>query len=260
MGIVVATIATGMLLPAHTVFAAPGSLDGTRSIAATETSGSVTTTSTTETSGSATASGSAPATATKSVVATTATFAKIAGTNVRVHYPAPPKKLVAVGFHQAENRKAVRFRPHASLKCIGRKSARTTKALLKKYGLKLFQQPLRGRGTNNFTAADCSVPRNTTVLAPVTGVVTNVRSYKLYGRISDRRLEIRPEGGAHIRVVMIHIKDVKVRKGQRLVGGKTPVAVVRNLKLDSTIDRFVPAKRVDHVHLQVNRDTFKGSY
>jgi hypothetical protein len=51
-----------------------------------------------------------------------------------------------------------------------------------------------------------------------------------------------------------------VKKGQRVVGGKTKVAVVRNLKLNSTIDRFVPAKRVDHVHLQVNADTFKGSY
>jgi hypothetical protein len=253
MGAIVALLATGLLLPARAVLAVDAGSGGIVSIAATDTSGDVTPTTPATTSPSAST--------TKSVVATTATFARIAGTTVRVHYPALPTKLVAVGFHQADNKKAKRFIPYQSLKCIGIKKARTTRGLLKKYrSLKLFQQPKRGRGSSNFSAADCSVPRGTTVLAPVTGVVTSVRTYKLYGRISDRRLEIKPDGGPHVRVVMIHIKSVKVKKGQRVVGGRTQVAVVRNLKLDSTIDRFVPAKRADHVHLQVNADTFKGSY
>jgi hypothetical protein len=253
MAALVAVLTMGLLLPAHAVLAVDARPGGITSLAATETSGSATPT------GSVPASPS-PST-TQSVVATTATFAKIAGTSVRVHYPALPTKLVAVGFHQADNKKAKRFIPYPSLKCIGIKKASTTRGLLKKYrSLKLFQQPKRGRGSSNFSAADCSVPRGTTVLAPVTGVVTNVRTYKLYGRISDRRLEIKPDGGPRVRVVMIHIKSVKVKKGQRVIGGKTQVAVVRNLKLNSTIDRFVPAKRVDHVHLQVNADTFKGSY
>ena len=58
---------------------------------------------------------------------------------------------------------------------------------------------------------------------------------------------------------MIHITGVKVKKGKRVVGGITPVAVVRHLPFVSTINRFVPVK-VDHVHIQVNLDTFKGSY
>lgn len=255
-GAIAAMLAGAWLLPAHSVLAVDASAGGASSIAATETSGGVTPTAT------APATTTPSAVATKSVVATTATFARVIGTSVRIHYPALPDKLIAVGFHQADNKKAKRFVPNPSLKCIGIKKARTTKAMLKKNpSLKLFQQPRRGRGTNNFTAADCSVPRNTTVLAPVTGVVTNVRKYKLYGRISDQRLEIKPDGGSKLRVVMIHIKLLKgVKKGQRVVGGKTKVAIVRNLKLNSTIDRFVPKKRVDHVHLQVNTDKFKGSY
>jgi hypothetical protein len=253
-GTIVAAFAMTLLLPTYSVLAVDAGPDGAASIATTETSSGVTPTDPATTAPSAAA--------TKSVVATTATFARIMGTSVRVHYPALPNKLIAVGFHQADNKKAKRFVPNPSLKCIGIKKARTTKAMLKRNrSLKLFQQPRRGRGTNNFTAADCSVPRNTTVLAPVTGVVTNVRKYKLYGRISDQRLEIKPDGGAKLRVVMIHIKLLKgVKKGTKVVGGKTPVAIVRNLKLNSTIDRFVPAKRVDHVHLQVNTDKFKGSY
>jgi hypothetical protein len=45
-----------------------------------------------------------------------------------------------------------------------------------------------------------------------------------------------------------------------VVGGVTPVAVVRHLPFISTINRFVPAKSIDHVHIQVNLDTFKGSF
>jgi hypothetical protein len=224
--------------------------------AAANTSGSVPPTGTADTSGSVVPS-STPATA--SVVATTATFARIIGTGVGIHFPAGPKQLVAVGFHQADNRKGKRFVPR--MKCLGIKSARTTRAYLKKNpAAKLFQQPRRGRGTSNFSAADCSVPRKTTVLSPVSGIVTNVRSYKLYGRIKDMRLEIRPDGAPHLRVVMIHIDKVKVKKGWRVTGGKSQVAVVRNLKINSTIDRYVPAKRVDHVHIQVNTDKFRGSY
>lgn len=221
-----------------------------------DTSGSVPPTGTADTSGSVVPS-STPATA--SVVATTATFARIIGTGVGIHFPAGPKQLVAVGFHQAENRKTKRLVPRG--KCLGIKKARTTRAYLKKHPeSKLFQQPRRGRGTSNFSAADCSVPRKTTVLAPVSGVVTSVRSYKLYGRIKDMRLEIKPDGAPHLRVVMIHIDKVKVKKGWRVTGGKSQVAVVRNLKINSTIDRYVPAKRVDHVHIQVNTDRFRGSY
>jgi hypothetical protein len=239
---VFAIAAAGFLAPPHS--AAAGSSDPLRSLAATDTSGSVTPSSTPN--------------ATSSVVATTGTFAHAAGTKLEIHFPAGPKKFVAVGFHQADNKKAVRFVP--VLKCQGRSKASKIKTLIKKGKIKLFQQPLRGRGDSNFTAADCAVRPKTTVVAPVTGVVTSVRHYKLYGYIDDLRLEIKPDGSRHLRVVMIHIKSVKVKKGQRVIGGITPVAVVRHLKLQSTINRFVPIKPIDHVHIQVNRDTFKGSY
>jgi len=213
---------------------------------------------TTEASGTTGATGTPDAT--KSVTPTpTSTFSRMAGSKLRIHFPAPAAKLVAVGFHQASNRKAVRFIP--SMTCHKIDAASHTKVLLKKNPkLKLFQQPLRGRGDSNFTAADCAVPPKTVVFAPVDGVVTSVRHYKLYGYIDDLRLEIKPDGSPHLRVVMIHITGAKVKKGKRVVGGVTPVAVVRHLPIVSTINRFVPRKPVDHVHIQVNLDTFKGSF
>lgn len=249
--VAVAVCVTAVALgPGHPVMAVGEPAGSLRSVAATETSGSVVP------SGGVVPTSSAIPTA--SAVATTGTFARMAGSKLDIHFPAGPKKLVAVGFHQADNRKAVRFVPQ--LKCYGRGKAAKTKALIKKGRFKLFQQPLRGRGSSNFSAADCAMPRKTTVVAPVSGIVTNVRSYKLCGYVSDLRLEIKPDAAPRLRVVMIHITGVKVKRGQRVVGGVTPVAVVRRLPFVSTINRFVPVKPVDHVHIQVNKDTFKGSY
>jgi hypothetical protein len=247
--LLVLTLAAAIVAPPNHVLAAGVSAVST---------GSVDTSGTTETSGTTGATSTAEAT--KSVTPTpTGTFGRLAGTKLRIHFPAPAAKLVAVGFHQASNRKALRFIP--GMTCLKIDRASRTRARLKKdKKLKLFQQPLRGRGSSNFSAADCAVPPKTVVFSPVTGVVTSVKRYKLYGYISDRRLEIKPDGCPHLRVVMIHITGVKVKKGQRVVGGVTPVAVVRHLPIASTINRFVPVKRVDHVHIQVNLDTFKGQF
>jgi hypothetical protein len=242
VGLVALALTAALAIPPHPVLAAGAS---------------ALTTGTTNTSGTV-ATGTADAT--KSVTPTpTNTFAHMSGSKLYIHFPAPADKLVAVGFHQASNKKSVRFVP--SMTCHKIDKASKTKALLKKdKKLKLFQQPLRGRGDSNFTAADCAVPPKTVVFAAVSGVVTNVRHYKLYGYIDDLRLEIKPDGAPHLRVVMIHITGVKVKKGDRVVGGVTPVAVVRHLPFVSTINRFVPVKPIDHVHIQVNLDTFKGSF
>jgi hypothetical protein len=240
-------LASAMVAPARRVMASEASA---------QTAGMVGASAGTVTSGTATTTGTPNATS--SVTPTpTGTFARLAGSTLRIHFPAPPNKLVAVGFHQASNRKAVRFIP--TMTCHKIDKAFRTRALLKRdKKLKLFQQPLRGRGDSNFTAADCAVPRKTVVFAPVDGVVTSVKHYRLYGYIDDVRLEIKPDGWPHLRVVMIHITGAKVKRGNRVVGGVTPV--VRRLPINSTINRFVPAKNVDHVHIQVNLDTFKGSF
>ena len=214
------------------------------------------------TSGALTTSGTVPATTTPAptpVPTATATFARMSGTQLRIHLPAVPSRFVAVGFHQADNKKAVSFIP--SMVCLKRSSAASTKRWLKHQPKHLlFQQPLRGRGSSNFSAADCAVLPKTVVLAPVDGVVTSVRHYKLYGRIDDIRLEIKPNGFSKLRVVMLHITSIKVKKGAHVVGGVTPVAVVRHLKLDSTVNRFVPVKNVDHTHIQVNLSSYRGIY
>ncbi len=82
-------------------------------------------------------------------------------------------------------------------------------------GIKMFQQALRGRGTSNFSAADCAVKPKAMILAPVTGTVTRVKNYRLYGVYRDVQLEILPDGASpKLRVVVLHIQDPQ-REGRR---------------------------------------------
>lgn len=185
----------------------------------------------------------------------TVVFAARSAWHIRLNFPASVTNMIAVGFHQAggPNSKLGVMKP--AVTCLRIYKPATTKALLKKrIGLKLFQQALRGRGTSNLSAADCAMKPKSVVLAPVTGTVTLVKKYKLYGRYADVQLEIRADGApSKVRVVVLHIRDPKVKVGSRVVGGVTPIATVRHFSFVSAINRYLPVKYADHVHIQLNR-------
>ena len=183
----------------------------------------------------------------------TALFAGNASWGVKLNLPAQPSDLLAVGFHQASGRKVLKLSPAG--KCLRIYGRLRTRRLLKTMpGLKLFQQALRGRGTSNFSAADCAVRPKSVILAPVTGTVTRVKNYRLYGVYRDVQLEILPDGAPlTVRVVVLHIQDPQVLVGYRVVGGVTPIATVRHFRFQSTVNRYLPVKYADHAHVQVNR-------
>ena len=111
----------------------------------------------------------------------------------------------------------------------------------------------RGRVLPPTSAVDVVMRCATTTrsLAPVEGVVTEVRPYRLYGTHPDTRVEIRPTDAPHLRLVMIHVDDVRVAVGEQVTTGATVLA--------GTADRFPFASHVDrylddrwpHVHMEV---------
>jgi hypothetical protein len=182
----------------------------------------------------------------------TAVFSSVPSWSVRLNLPAAPSNLLAVGFHQASEKKVLRLTPVS--KCLRIYKYSKTKGLLRSMrGIKMFQQVLRGRHTSNFSAADCAVKPKSVILAPVTGTVTRVKNYKLYGRYPDVQLEILPDGAStRVRVVVLHIQGPQVKVGDRVTGGVTPIATVRHFRFVSTVNRYLPAKSADHTHLQIN--------
>ena len=201
------------------------------------------------------ASGSASATQ-RTSSAPTAVFAYVSSHRVAIHFPAGPDDMLDVGFHQAYNPKAYPFEPAMKMLPIY-KPAATEKLLAADSSLRLFEQALRGRGSSARSAADCAVRPDSQLVSPVTGTVTLLKHYKLEGRIDDLQLEIEPDGAPLLRVVMIHIRNVTVKVGDRVVGGVTPVATVRHLALDSSVNRYLPVSPADHTHIQVNDQRYR---
>jgi Peptidase family M23 len=108
----------------------------------------------------------------------------------------------------------------------------------------------RGRSTPATSAVDLVLRDGTQILAPVDGVVIKARAYRLYGQYSDVELWIRPEDDPAFRVVMIHLHGVRVRPGDSVVQGVTPLGEPRVFPFSSQSAYYVGGHH-PHVHLEI---------
>ena len=120
----------------------------------------------------------------------------------------------------------------------------------------------RSRPGQPDTAADVGAKPGQDVVSPVTGTVIKVKRYKLYGKWDDFEVHIQPDGYPNLDLVMIHIKDVVVAPGDRVVAGESRIAAIRKLS-DKFYDQLSSYTKGggDHVHMQVNDATdskYKG--
>ncbi len=114
------------------------------------------------------------------------------------------------------------------------------------------------------SAIDCGGAVGTTVYAPVTGTVVKVKKYNLYDNSDypDYQVHIQPKGRSDLDVVLIHLTNVKVKKGDHVDGGQTPIAKIRDVYAyigNSMQLRNYTAKgdNGNHTHIQVNDVTNK---
>ncbi len=212
-------------------------------------------------------------------VVATPLFAHIG--DLKIHLPIDPKKITGVAFHQAAyghsyhmvsdvpiaDRQAIFLEvkggkklPLASSKIevtgvVLRDRERVVDSLWKGSAVRLWRS---GRPGAPDSALDCGAPAGTTVIAPVSGVVERIKPYKLYGRYPDFEIHIRPDGMRQADLVVIHVTEVVVRPGMRLIGGVSAIAQVRRLD-----DLFAiqlaeyTGEAGNHVHIQFNEP--KGS-
>jgi hypothetical protein len=93
------------------------------------------------------------------------------------------------------------------------------------------------------------------VTAPVSGVVTGVKQYKLYGKYDDVQVDIRPEGMSGTTVSIMFLSDVSVSIGEVLSAGKTELGKVRACPADlgSVLSPYTHDSG-DHVHMIVTQE------
>ena len=122
----------------------------------------------------------------------------------------------------------------------------------------------QGNGGPKLSAIDCGAAPGTQVYSPVTGTVQLVRAYKLYGEedYDDYEIHIQPEGHPELDVVLIHLTDPQVQRGDVVEGGVTPIAKIRDVY--AYIGESMQLKKYtaegdngNHTHIQVNNAKHK---
>lgn len=109
----------------------------------------------------------------------------------------------------------------------------------------------RGRGTSPTSAVDVALEPDDPVLAVVTGTVTEVAPYTLYGLHHDVLVTIAPDERPDLRVRLLHVDDVRVTPGQHVSAGRDVIAgTARQLPVRNQVDRYV-GRSVPHLHVEV---------
>lgn len=179
-------------------------------------------------------------------------FASVPSTSVKLAFPAEISRVIAVGFHEAENPKAYPLLP--AFQCLSSETSSAVRGIVASSKRPVFLiLDSRNRKQLSNSAADVAVEPETVIKSPVDGEVTKVKTYYLYGKYLDYHVEIMPKGEPGVRAVLIHLIDVIVKEGDRVKRGETAIGKVHPLydKINSQINRYIP-RRCDHVHIQVN--------
>lgn len=159
----------------------------------------------------------------------------------------PHARPLYVGFHEASRAEALALDP------VGRLIANDnpTKFTPGEDGPGPAYHVLssRGRARPATSAVDVVLRTGSEVAAPVTGRVVEVRDYALYGSLRDWRIVIEPADRPDLHVVLIHLESPRVRVGDRVVAGSTPLATVRLLPMPSHVD-YALNERHPHVHIE----------
>jgi hypothetical protein len=174
-------------------------------------------------------------------------FAIAGGVRLRLPTTGP----VALAYHEASMPRRFPLRPLGScVKCRNRWKFRPSR--VGPSDLEYMVMDTRGRAGAATSAVDVVVRRWERVRSPVSGRVWRVRHYALYGRYPDVRVAIVPEGRPDRRVVIIHLRDPRVRPGERVMASQTLLGWARRFPFESQVDRYVRG-RFPHVHIEVKR-------
>lgn len=175
--------------------------------------------------------------------------------SLKLFLPVKQSQLTAIGFHEAFNPQSVSLKPKGTE--INAKDLSKTKLIKIKKSTKGLIYSLMWRGARAGplnSSVDIGSKPGTINHSPVSGRVFQVKKYSLYGRYPDNEVHILPEGYNDRHLVIIHIRDLQVKTGNKLVAGQTPIgrtqkfsAYFRQQLSDYSKDAG------DHVHFQVNK-------
>ena len=175
---------------------------------------------------------------------------KVEGSDLILSVPSSIQNVSGIGYHQSFNKSSIPLTPSIN-QLEGEPSKGEVRENTRLGRPLAFTMSKRGRGTPLTSSVDITMVEGSDVLSPVDGIVVDVVPYKLYGIQDDFRIEIMADDYGWFKIVIAHVKDIAVVKGQRVNTGVTKLARVRSLDMNSQINEYVDGSK-EHIHLQVN--------
>lgn len=162
----------------------------------------------------------------------------------------PATEAVLVSYHEASLIQAMPITPFGEV-TANENASRELVAEQTTGGSDFHVQVSRGRANGPTSAVDVVLAEGVAVRAPVSGTITEVRPYQLYGRHDDVRIELLADDVPDRAVVLIHVQDVQVRAGDRVEVGDVLAGGARAFPFDAVVDRQTAPERFGHVHIEV---------
>lgn len=171
-------------------------------------------------------------------------FAEVEGLVLQL----PDPQTILVAFHEASRAEALALTPLGQLMSNDNPSKFSAGEDVAGPPYRVLTS--RGRPRPATSAADLVLPTGATVSAPVSGTVTEVLEYSLYGRLQDWRVVISPAGRPELAVVVIHLESPAVAVGEHVQAGVSALGTVRELPFGSHVDDYLDEPH-PHAHLEV---------
>jgi hypothetical protein len=209
------------------------------------------------------------------VAVPTPVFVSLRG--VRLHLPVPARAVTAVAFHQSSYTETVPMTalvpfvsPSGARKAVD--AARTARNAGQEATIaatpperesddagvwtgSMLELWRSGSGGRQDTAVDCGASPGTPVFSPVDGTVMEIRPYKLYGRVDDFEIHIKPDAWNDLDLIVLHVTDPALAVGTRVTAGVTRIASVRRLvgRVSGLQLRTYTLDGGNHTHFQLNK-------
>lgn len=164
--------------------------------------------------------------------------------------PVPAKDATIIAYQPISDERAVALSP------IGEQA--NANALIR-FFRHIFASPpsvryyvLEGEGEEPTTSVLVGAAPGTPVYAPVSGVITGVTEYLLYGKYEDVQIDIRPEKASGATLSLILVAEPTVSIGEPVTAGKTQLGKVRECpeQLGKTLSNYTHDSG-SHVHMQI---------
>lgn len=176
----------------------------------------------------------------------TRAFAQVGG--LTLHLPA--RRPGGIAYHEASRARAVMLTPLG--RCVRNENRTKFQRPPPTPGPRYVVMSSRGRGRPATSAVDVAMTTGAKVLSPITGTVSRVKRYRLYGVYRDFRLSLQPAGQAELRTIVLHVSDLRVRPGSVVVAGVTELGSVRSFPFRSQVNDYF-GRGTPHVHVEVQR-------